>query len=57
MATRRLQDPTVAEWFNTAAFGIPTACFGDSPRNIVIGPGAFYDQFGNNQDGSISDAT
>ena len=34
--TRRVQ-----EWFNTAAFSIPTACFGDSPRNSVIGPGTF----------------
>jgi len=36
-----LSDPTVLEWFNTAAFSIPTACFGDAPRNSVIGPGAF----------------
>jgi hypothetical protein len=36
-----LQNPTTVEWFNTAAFGIPTACFGDAPRNSVIGPGLF----------------
>jgi hypothetical protein len=36
-----LSGPTVLEWFNTAAFSIPTACFGDAPRNSVIGPGAF----------------
>jgi hypothetical protein len=36
-----LSSPTVLEWFNTAAFTIPTACFGDAPRNSVIGPGAF----------------
>ena len=36
-----LANPTVQEWFNTAAFSIPTACFGDAPRNSVIGPGAF----------------
>ena len=36
-----LADPTVLEWFNTAAFSIPTGCFGDAPRNSVIGPGAF----------------
>ena len=36
-----LSNPTVLEWFNTAAFTIPTACFGDAPRNSVIGPGAF----------------
>jgi hypothetical protein len=36
-----LPSPTLLEWFNTAAFSIPTACFGDAPRNSVIGPGAF----------------
>jgi hypothetical protein len=36
-----LSNPTALEWFNTAAFSIPTACFGDAPRNSVIGPGAF----------------
>jgi hypothetical protein len=36
-----LSSPTVLEWFNTAAFSIPAACFGDAPRNSVIGPGAF----------------
>jgi hypothetical protein len=36
-----ISDPTVLEWFNTAAFSIPTACFGDAPRNSVIGPGTF----------------
>ena len=36
-----LSSPTVMEWFNTAEFSIPTACFGDAPRNSVIGPGAF----------------
>ena len=36
-----LTSPTVLEWFNTAAFSIPTACFGDAPRNSVIGPGTF----------------
>jgi len=36
-----LSSPTVLEWFNTAEFSIPTACFGDAPRNSVIGPGAF----------------
>jgi hypothetical protein len=29
------------EWFNTSAFGIPTACFGDAARNSIIGPGTF----------------
>jgi trimeric autotransporter adhesin len=36
-----ISNPTVLQWFNTAAFSIPTACFGDAPRNSVIGPGAF----------------
>ncbi len=36
-----LSSPTLLEWFNTALFSIPTACFGDAPRNSVIGPGAF----------------
>jgi hypothetical protein len=36
-----LASPTTLEWFNTAAFSIPTACFGDAPRNSVIGPGSF----------------
>jgi hypothetical protein len=36
-----LANPTVQEWFNTALFTAPTGCFGDAPRNSVIGPGAF----------------
>ncbi len=36
-----LANPTVQEYFNTAAFGAPTGCFGDAARNSVIGPGAF----------------
>ena len=36
-----LANPTLLEWFNTAMFSIPTACFGDAPRNSVIGPGTF----------------
>jgi hypothetical protein len=36
-----LANPTTVEWFNTAAFSIPTACFGDASRNSVIGPGLF----------------
>jgi hypothetical protein len=39
--TAGLSNPTVLEWFNTAAFSVPTGCFGDAPRNSVIGPGAF----------------
>ena len=36
-----LANPTVQEWFNTALFTAPSGCFGDSPRNSVIGPGSF----------------
>jgi trimeric autotransporter adhesin len=36
-----LANPTVQEWFNTAAFSAPTGCFGDAARNSVVGPGAF----------------
>jgi len=36
-----LADPTIQQWFNTAVFTVPTACFGDAPRNSVTGPGAF----------------
>jgi len=43
-----LSSPTLLQWFNTALFSIPvktaadpTGCFGDAPRNSVIGPGAF----------------
>jgi trimeric autotransporter adhesin len=36
-----LADPTLHQWFNTAAFSAPTGCFGDAARNSVIGPGAF----------------
>jgi len=36
-----ISDPTILQWFNTAAFSIPTACFGDAPRNSVVGPGSF----------------
>jgi hypothetical protein len=36
-----LSSPTLLEWFNTSVFSIPTSCFGDAPRNSVIGPGTF----------------
>jgi hypothetical protein len=36
-----LADPTVQEWFNTTLFTAPTGCFGDAPRNSVVGPGSF----------------
>jgi len=34
-------DPSIDKWFNTSAFSIPlTSQFGNSPRNIVFGPGS-----------------
>jgi trimeric autotransporter adhesin len=41
IASAALANPTLHEWFNTSAFAIPTACFGDAPRNSIIGPGGF----------------
>lgn len=36
-----IADPTIDQWFNTAAFSVPaTGAFGSSPRNIIIGPGS-----------------
>jgi trimeric autotransporter adhesin len=36
-----ISDPTIDQWFNTAAFTVPAAgAFGSSPRNIIIGPGS-----------------
>jgi trimeric autotransporter adhesin len=32
---------TTSQWFNTAAFTVPTGCSGDAGRNTIIGPGAF----------------
>ncbi len=35
-----ISDPTVDEFFNTAAFSIPEpGQFGDSSRNMIVGPG------------------
>jgi len=36
-----LADKSVQEYFNTAVFSNPSACYGDAPRNSVIGPGTF----------------
>ncbi len=33
-------DPSIAEWFNTAAFVAPTGVFGDARRNSIEGPGS-----------------
>jgi hypothetical protein len=36
-----IADPTIDQWFNTAAFTVPVAgAFGSSPRNIITGPGS-----------------
>lgn len=35
-----VNDPSVGQWFNTAAFGVPVAGqFGNAGRNTIIGPG------------------
>ncbi len=37
-----LDNPTLAQFFNTAAFSIPAAgSYGNAGRNIIIGPGSF----------------
>jgi hypothetical protein len=37
----QLSNPMVDEFFNAAAFSVPApGTFGDSPRNVIIGPGA-----------------
>ncbi len=33
-------DPSIAEWFNTAAFVAPAGVFGDARRNSIEGPGS-----------------
>jgi hypothetical protein len=39
--TVSLADPSIGEWFNTAAFVAPTAgTYGDVRRNSIIGPGS-----------------
>lgn len=35
----QLSDPTIQEWFNTAAFTAPAGVFGTAGRNTIIGPG------------------
>jgi hypothetical protein len=34
-----LPNPSVAQWFNTAAFLQPAGAFGDARRNSIEGPG------------------
>ena len=37
----QLANPTADQFFNTAAFSLPAAgLFGNSPRNLMIGPGS-----------------
>ncbi len=35
----QLGNPTIQEWFNTAAFAAPAGVFGTAGRNVIIGPG------------------
>jgi hypothetical protein len=36
-----VDDPTIDQFFNTAAFSIPLpGTFGSSPRNVIVGPGS-----------------
>jgi hypothetical protein len=35
----QLGDPTIQEWFNTAAFAAPAGVFGTAGRNTITGPG------------------
>ncbi len=35
-----VSNPSIAEWFNTAAFVAPTGQFGDARRNSIEGPGS-----------------
>jgi len=34
-----LSNPSIGEWFNTAAFALPTGPYGNARRNSIIGPG------------------
>jgi hypothetical protein len=34
-----LSNPSIADWFNTAAFALPAGPYGDARRNSIIGPG------------------
>ena len=35
-----ISNPSIAEWFNTAAFALPAGPYGDARRNSIIGPGS-----------------
>jgi hypothetical protein len=34
-----LSNPSIGEWFNTAAFALPAGPYGDARRNSILGPG------------------
>ncbi len=36
----RISNPSMAKWFNTAAFTLPAGPYGDARRNSIIGPGS-----------------
>jgi trimeric autotransporter adhesin len=35
-----ISNPSIAKWFNTAAFALPAGPYGDARRNSIIGPGS-----------------
>jgi len=35
----KLSNPSIGEWFNTAAFALPAGPYGDARRNSIMGPG------------------
>jgi hypothetical protein len=35
-----ISNPSIAKWFNTAAFAVPAGPYGDARRNSIIGPGS-----------------
>ena len=42
-----ISDPSIARWFNTAAFAVPAAgTYGNAGRNTIEGPGAFLVNMG-----------
>jgi hypothetical protein len=42
VANPKLENPTIAQWFNSAAFAVPAPfTYGNSARNMLFGPGYF----------------
>jgi hypothetical protein len=35
----QVTNPSISQWFNTAAFAVPSGPFGNAGRNVIIGPG------------------